>query len=185
MNLERKAHSSIIIKHRCQNNLQHPQDPRNQNLNDDNANKPHKKKKTPPKKQINTNKQKRNLDTILCYTKFGKFGRTRTHRGVRTESKKISANRNQRGRSKKKTNQKKRTNVADTRKIEGKKTACNAQKGAEKDEREREREKEERDIRTFLFPSKSSYIHPPHPSAREGARQKRDAVVHLIAFSHP
>jgi hypothetical protein len=52
MNLERKAHSSIIIKHRCQNNLQHPQDPRNQNLKDDNANKPHKKgkKKTPRNK---------------------------------------------------------------------------------------------------------------------------------------
>jgi hypothetical protein len=81
---------------------------------------------------------------------------------VRTESKKISANRNQRGRSKKKTNQKKRTNVADTRKIEGKKTACNAQKGAEKDEREREKERREGyshisvSIQIFLYPSSSS-----------------------------
>jgi len=108
---------------------------------------------------------------------------------VRTESKKNFCKQKPKRKKQKKTNQKKRTNVADTRKIEGKKTACNAQKGAEKDERERERErereKEERDIRTFLFPSKSSYIHPSHPSAREGARQKRDAVVHLIAFSHP
>ncbi len=55
MNLERKAHSSIIIKHRCQNNLQHPQDPRNQNLKDDNANKPHQKENKKPQE---TNKHK-------------------------------------------------------------------------------------------------------------------------------
>jgi hypothetical protein len=69
---------------------------------------------------------------------------------VKTESKKISANRNKRGRSKNKP--KKGTNV--TRKIEGKKLRAMRKKGAEKDERE----KKERDIRTFLFPSKSCYI---------------------------
>jgi hypothetical protein len=85
MNLERKAHSSIIIKHRCQNNLQHPQDPRNQNLNDDNANKPHKKKKkkkkkkNPPTKKKTKKTKNQNVDKILCYTKFGNSaGRGRT-----------------------------------------------------------------------------------------------------------
>jgi hypothetical protein len=59
---------------------------------------------------------------------------------VRTESKKISANRNKRGRSKNKTKKKKRTNVADTRKIEGRKKKLRAmRKKGRKKMRERER----------------------------------------------
>lgn len=170
MNLERKAHSSIIIKHRCQNNLQHPQDPRNQNLKDDNANKPHKKGKKKPQ-ETNKHKQAKAKSWLNSFLyKICKFGRTRTHRGVRTESKKISANRNQRGRSKK-TNPKKRTNVADTRKIEGKKLRAMRKKGRKK---MREREKVERDIRTFLFPSKSSYI--LLIQVRERGRDKRETL---------
>ncbi len=59
--------------------------------------------------------------------------------------------------------------------LKGKKLRAMRKKGRKK---MREREKEERDIRTFLFPSKSCLSYPPHPSAREVARQKRDAVVH-------
>jgi hypothetical protein len=96
---------------------------------------------------------------------------------VRTESKKISANRNQRGRSKK-TNQKKRTNVADTRKIEGKKMRAMRKKG-----RKKMRERERREGYSHISVSIQILLYPPHPSAREGTRQKRDALVHLIAHN--
>jgi hypothetical protein len=80
---------------------------------------------------------------------------------VKTESKKISANRNKRGRSKNKP--KKGTNV--TRKIEGKKLRAMRKKGAEKDEREREKGEGYSHISVSI----QILLYPPHPSAREGA----------------
>ncbi len=173
MNLERKAHSSIIIKHRCQNNLQHPQDPRNQNLKDDNANKPHKKKKKKkkknPKKQINTNKQKRNLDWILFYTKFvNSAARGRTEVWGRNQ-RKFPQTETKEEEAKKQTKKKGRTLPTHAR-LKAKKCVQCAKRGGKR----WEREKEERDIRTFLFPSKSCYILPIQ--VRERGRDKRETL---------
>jgi hypothetical protein len=188
MNLERKAHSSIVIKHRCQNNHQHQQDPRNQNLNDndDNANKPHPKNQKKNPQEINKNKQakaKPRRNYFLC--KILKFGRTRTHRGVRTESKKISANRNKRGRSKNKP--KKGTNVADTRKIEGKKLRAMRKKG-----RKRMRERKRRGIFAHFCFHPNLVISSSSKCDRGGETEERRCSTPIctqwslkISFSHP